>query len=94
MIEPETKQLPVIIATQMKNVGSAPITININIKDKMKTITTIIHTFLKMKYPNIPNRKEAAGRKIRMIYAGLNSGLIQTPPNLFKNEEVPAFCLI
>jgi hypothetical protein len=54
------------------------VAINMNIKDKMKTIATIIHTFLKMKYPNIPNRKEAAGRKIRMIYAGLNSGLIQT----------------
>ncbi|QJC93222.1 hypothetical protein HC661_24060 [Bacillus velezensis] len=90
MIEPETKQLPVIIATQMKNVGSAPITINMNIKDKMKTITTIIHTFLKMKYPKIPNRKEAAGRKIRMIYAGLNSGLIQTPPN-FKTRQFRLF---
>lgn len=76
MIEPEIRQAPVMIITQIKNVGSAPITTNININDRINTTTTIVDTFLKMKYPIIPSIKEAAGRMMSMIYAGLKNGLI------------------
>ncbi|WP_445291675.1 hypothetical protein [Bacillus sp. RHFS10] len=66
---PDIKHTTVMIVTQIKKVGSNPISISIKTKESTNIIKVVIH-ILKIKYPIIPKINDTAGSTSSIKNAG------------------------
>ncbi|OLQ45692.1 hypothetical protein BHT94_14975 [Bacillus licheniformis] len=67
---PDIKHTTVMIDTQIKKVGSNPISISIKTKESTNIIKVVTHTLLKIKYPIIPKINDTAGSTSSIKNAG------------------------
>lgn len=67
---PDIKHTTVMIVTQIKKVGSNPISISIKTKERTNITKVVTHTLLKIKYPIIPKINDTAGSTSSIKNAG------------------------